>query len=195
MSTHFHIQSSEPTLLEKATAIAKEFARQYEREEVVGIVLLGAVARGYFDQFADIDVGIFIKQDSGLSIEPKFRKIEGIEVQVWVSEYENELETNWDMSRRWTYSQGWIYFDPEGKIARLLETKVPLKPDERKWLMMSGLTLSEWYVNQLTDLWLARGNIISAQHVVSQGLVYFFDLLFGLNNELVADMKWRYYCV
>ena len=24
---------------------------------------------------------------------------------------------------------------------------------------------------------------------------YFFDMLFGLNNELVADMKWRYYCV
>ena len=28
-----------------------------------------------------------------------------------------------------------------------------------------------------------------------QGLVYFFDMLFGLNGELVPDMKWRYYCV
>jgi len=27
-----------------------------------------------------------------------------------------------------------------------------------------------------------------------QGLNYFFDMLFGLNNQLVADMKWRYYC-
>ncbi len=28
-----------------------------------------------------------------------------------------------------------------------------------------------------------------------QGLLYFFDMLFGLNHELVADMKWRVYCV
>jgi hypothetical protein len=60
---------------------------------------------------------------------------------------------------------------------------------------MSGLTLSEWYINRLTQLWLERGNIISAHHMFEQGLVYFFDMLFGLNNELVPDMKWRYYCV
>jgi hypothetical protein len=28
-----------------------------------------------------------------------------------------------------------------------------------------------------------------------QGLNFFFDMLFALNNELVPDMKWRYYCV
>ena len=28
-----------------------------------------------------------------------------------------------------------------------------------------------------------------------QGIIYFFDMLFGLNDELVPDMKWRYYCV
>ena len=61
--------------------------------------------------------------------------------------------------------------------------------------MMSGLTLSEWYVNRLTQLWVDRGNLISAHHMFDQGLIYFFDMLFGLNNELVADMKWRYYCV
>ena len=61
--------------------------------------------------------------------------------------------------------------------------------------MMSGLSLSEWYINRLTQLWIERGNIISAHHMFNQGLNYFFDMLFGLNNELVADMKWRYYCV
>lgn len=28
-----------------------------------------------------------------------------------------------------------------------------------------------------------------------QGLNFFFDMLFGLNDQLVPDMKWRYYCV
>ena len=61
--------------------------------------------------------------------------------------------------------------------------------------MMSGLTLSEWYINRLTQLWVERGNVVSAHHMFDQGLDYFFEMLFGLNNELVADMKWRYYCV
>ncbi|MGE5776286.1 MAG: hypothetical protein ACM33V_08700 [Chloroflexota bacterium] len=36
---------------------------------------------------------------------------------------------------------------------------------------------------------------MSAHQMFDQGMNYFFDMLFGLNRELVADMKWRYYCV
>ena len=192
MTTKFNIQSSDPALLEKATRIAHEFAGQFAGHDVVGIVLLGAVARGYFDRSADIDIAIFKNSASTLAPD-KFRKIDGIEVQCWLSDYESELAAAWDMPRRWTYSQSRIFYDPAGKIAALLKEKVPLKPEERKWLVMSGLTLSEWYVNRLTQVWVERGNLISAHHMVSQGLNYFFDLLFGLNGQLVPDMKWRYY--
>ncbi|RPI92929.1 MAG: hypothetical protein EHM40_11460 [Chloroflexi bacterium] len=194
MSTQFSILSSDPALLEKATRIAKEFAEQFISADVVGVVFLGAIVRGYFDPSADIDIALFKKQGSEIPLTDKFLKIEGVEVQCWLSDYESELTNPWDMSRRWTYSQGQIYFDPLGKIAQLLKEKVPMKPEEQKWLMMSGLTLSEWYVNRLTHLWVERGNIVSAHHMFDQGLNYFFDMLFGLNNELVADMKWRYYC-
>ncbi len=81
-----------------------------------------------------------------------------------------------------------------GAVARLIAEKVPLRAEERKWLVMSGLTLSEWYINRLTQLWVERGSLISAHHMVDQGLLYFYDLLFGLNDTLVADMKWRLYC-
>ncbi len=195
MSIKFLIQSSNPELLEKATRTAKEFVREYTCEDVVGIVFLGAVARGYFDRFADIDIAIFKKEGAQIPLTRKFYQVEGLEVQVWLSDYESELVNPWEMEKRWTYSQSLIHFDPQGKISQLLKEKVPLKPEERKWLMISGLCLSEWYINRLTQLWLERGNMVSAQHMFDQGLVYFFDLLFGLNNELVADMKWRYYCV
>ena len=195
MSTQFLIQSSDAALFAKATQVAKDFAQQYMSDDMVGIVFLGAIARGYFDQSADIDIALFKKQASEISLTNKFLKIDGFEVQCWVSDYESELTNSWDMSRRWTYSQGQIYFDPADKIAQLLKEKVPLKPEEKKWLMMSGLTLSEWYVNRLTQVWVERGNLISAHHMFEQGLNYFFEMLFGLNDELVADMKWRYYCV
>jgi hypothetical protein len=195
MSTKFLIQSSDPGLLEKATRIAKEFVQEIICDELVGIVFLGAIARGYFDHSADIDIAIFKKEGSQIPLTKKFYNVEGIEVQIWLSDYESELTESWDMGRRWTYSRSQIHFDPQGKVAQLLKDKVPLKPEEKRWLMMSGLTLSEWYVNRLTDLWIERGNMISAQQLFDQGLIYFFDMLFGLNNELVADMKWRYYCV
>ena len=195
MSTQFSIQSSDPALLEKATRVAKEFVRPFLREEVVGIVFLGAITRGYFDRSADIDIAIFKKQASAISLPKKFSKVEGLEVQCWESDYETELNAPWDMARRWTYSQGRIYYDPEGKIARLMQEKVPLTPEEGRWLLMSGFVLAEWYINRLTRLWVERGNIISAHHMFDQGLIYFFDMLFGMNHQLVADMKWRYYCV
>ena len=195
MSTKFLIQSSDPALLEKATRVAKEFVQPFVRDEMVGIVFLGAIVRGYFDHSSDIDIAFFKKQGADFPLTNKFLQIEDLEVQCWVSNYESELTNSWDMSRRWAYSQGQIYSDPSGKISQLLKEKVPMQPEEKKWLMMSGLTLSEWYINRLTQVWVERGNITSAHHMFDQGLNYFFDMLFGLNNQLVADMKWRYYCV
>jgi hypothetical protein len=194
MSTQFLIQSSDPVLLEKATRIAQAFVADYMTDDIVGIVLLGAIPRGYFDRSADIDIGLFKKQGSDIPLRDKFYQVDGIEVQVWLSDYESEITAAWDMPRRWTYAHGQIVYDPQGKIAALLEEKVPLRAEEKKWLMMSGLTLSEWYINRLTQLWVERGNLVSAQHMFSQGIQYFFDMLFGLNDELVPDMKWRYYC-
>ena len=195
MSTQFLIQSSDPYLLEKATRVAREFAQQFISDEIVGIVFLGAIARGYFDASADIDIAFFKKPAMTIPLPPNFLKVQGFEIHWHLEAYDPGIQTAWDMGKRWTYSQGQIHYDPKGLIAQLVEEKVPLKGEEKKWLLMSGLALSEWYINRLTQLWVERGNIISAQHMFNQGLNYFFELLFAFNNQLVADMKWRYYCV
>lgn len=195
MSAKFLLLSSDPVLLEKATKIAQEFVQKYMTDDIVGIVFLGAITRGYFDSSADIDIALFKKQSADIPLKDKFYKIDGFEVHVWLSDYESEIACSWDMAKRWTYSHGQIYYDPQGKITQLLQEKLPLRPEEQRWLVISGFTLSEWYINRLTQLWVERGNIISAHHMFDQGIIFFFDMLFGLNNELVADMKWRYYCV
>jgi hypothetical protein len=194
MSTRFDIKSSDDLLLEKATRVAKDFAQQFVGDKVIGIVFLGAIARGYFDPSADIDIAILKKQASEIPLPNKFLKAEGLEVHCWLSDYEDELTQPWDMAKRWTYSQGSIYYDPQEKISRLLAEKVPLKAEEKKWLLMSGLALSEWYINRLTHTWVERGSLVSAHQMFSQGLNYFLEMLFALNNQLVADVKWRYYC-
>jgi len=194
MNPQFSIQSSDPLLLEKAIRIAKEFAQQYLNEDIVGIVFLGAIVRGYFDHSADIDIAIFKKRGSAVSLSSKFLKVEGLEVHCYLSDYEDEPDATWSMPKRWTFSQGQIYYDPQGKTAKLFAEKVPMRPEEKKQLMMWGLSMSEWYISRLTQLWVERGNLTSAHHMVSEGLNYFMDMLFALNDQLVADPKWKYYC-
>jgi hypothetical protein len=195
MTIQFTIQSSDPAMLEKATRVAKEFTAPYMNETMVGIVFLGSIARGYFDASADIDIALFKKQSAEISLPGQFLHVQGLEVHVHLADYESEQIAIWDMPKRWTFSQCQIVYDPHGEVSRMLAEKIPMQPEEKKWLLMSGLCLSEWYINRLTDLWVQRGNMISAQHMFVQGLNYFFDMLFALNDQLVPDMKWKYYCV
>ena len=194
MSVDFTMPSSDPELLERATSLAKRFADRYTRESVLGIVFLGAVVRGYFDSFADIDVVIYTSPGADIGLAEQYIHEEGFEIQCWLSDYAEEEAQPWDMAKRWAYTTHQIYYDPDGKIARLLAEKVRMLPEERRWLMIAGMALSNWYCDGLPRLWMARGNLVSAQHMFSEGLTHFFNALFGLNNELVADVKWRYYC-
>ncbi len=195
MTTHFQIPSSDPLQLMQATRVAEEFSRQYVRDDIVGIVFLGAIARGYFDHAADIDIALFKHKDATVPFPSNFLKVQNFELHIHREDYDPGIQPFWDMSKRWTYSQNRVYYDPNGLISQLIKEQIDLKPDERKWLLMSGLALSDWYINSLSHLWIERGNMVSAHHMVDQGLNYFFELLFAINNELVADMKWRYYCV
>ena len=156
MSTQFFIQSSDPRQMEQARQIAREFARQYAVDGMVGIVFLGAIVRGYYDASADIDIAFFKSHAAAIPMPVAFQKVQGFEIHSHVEDYESELKAPWDMAKRWTYSQAHIHYDPMGLIARLLQEKVPLQPEEKKALLMSGLVLSEWYINRLTNLWVER---------------------------------------
>ncbi len=193
MAGPFEIRSSNPILLRKATRLATDFAQQYMTDAIEGVVFLGAIVRGYFDEAADIDVAVFKKRGADVPFAGQYQHIDGMEIHLHLGEYEDELAVEWSMSKRWAYSEPRIMHDPRGRTAALLAQKVPLKPEERKWLLMSGLSLSEWYINRLSLLWVKRGDITSAHLMFAQGLEHFLDMLFALNGELIPATKWKYY--
>jgi hypothetical protein len=164
------------------------------REDIAGIAFLGAIVRGYFDNAADIDIALFTRSARGSTPVAQIQHVGGFAVHCHVADIDAEESVPWDMGKRWAFSESRLFFDPDGRINRLLREKVPLRPQERRWLLIAGITLSEWYINRLTALWVQRGSIVSAHSMFSPGLSCFFDVLFGLNNRLVADHKWRYYC-
>jgi hypothetical protein len=182
MPPRMEITSSDPSLLRNATRTAEEFARQLMRNDVAGIAFLGAIVRGCFDDAADIDIALFTRSAHGCPEAPQCQHVNGFEVHCHVAAIDAEVSATWDMAKRWAFSESRISCDPDGRISKLLQEKVPLRPDERRWLLVSGITRSEWYINRLTTLWMDRGSIASAHS------------MFSLNNRLVADHTWRYYC-
>ncbi len=78
MTTSFTITSSDARQLEQATQVAETFARQYHRDGIVGIVFLGAIARGYFDHNSDIDVALFKTQGADIPAPSQLSKNSGV---------------------------------------------------------------------------------------------------------------------
>lgn len=190
----FDIPSSDPALLARAVNIAEDFASRQIQPGVAGVVFLGAVARGYFDVYADIDVGIFTYPGAPISPPASYSHDQGFEIHAFLSDCAQEAALTWDMAKRWAFSTHRLFYDPEGLLASLFQHKIPLQPEERRWLMIEGMTQSEWCVSTLPRLWTARGDIASAQYQFNEGINFFMNALFGLNDMLVPDFKWRYYC-
>jgi len=199
MTIHFTIPNTDPTLFEKAQRVAEDFANTYKHKGVIGIVFLGALARGYFDAYADIDIVLFKAGsedifDAGFPRPDNYTYQEGFEIHSDVMDYLDEWDKAWDMAKRWAYSTRRVFYDPAGLLDRLFDEKILLRHEERRWLMIEGMTQSLWYCDSLPRLWIARGNLVSAQHMFDEGLTHFFNALFALNKQLVPDVKWRYYC-
>jgi len=182
--------------LVEAMAVAKEFASKFKRKGVVGIVFLGGVARGYFDKFSDIDIIIFKRKrvKIGMKREDEI-EFKGFKIDYEIISYEDFVKSEWEMEKRWAFSSAKIFYDPEGKIRALINKKVRLKDEEKKWMIVEGMTQSEWYCNYSSEAWVHRNDLISAHYSIDLALKYLMKALFGLNNQLLPDEKWQMYQV
>ncbi|MBO3754064.1 MAG: nucleotidyltransferase domain-containing protein [Candidatus Brockarchaeota archaeon] len=180
--------------LAEATAVGEEFASKLKRNGVVGIVFLGGVARGYFNRFSDVDIIVFKRRKARLGMKREDEvEYKGFVIDYEIVDYEDKLESEWDMEARWAFSTARIFYDPEGKIGKLIARKVCLKEREKKWMIIEGLTQSEWYCNTVSESWVHRGDMVSAHRSINLALEYLFKALFGLNNQLLPSEKWLAY--
>ena len=182
--------------LADALAIAEEFASRFKREGVVGIVFLGGIARGYFDKFSDVDIIVFKRRNVDLGMKTEYElKYKGFVIDYEIVNYEDFVESEWDIERRWAFSKVKIFYDPEGKIKALIDRKVCLKDEEKKWLIIEGVTQSEWYCNVVSESWIYRNDVVSAHYSIFIALDELVKALFMLNNRLLPGSKWRIYLV
>lgn len=189
----YSFQSLDQKRLSEAKLVAQEYANQQKKNDVVGITFLGAITRGYFDTDSDIDITIF-KNSFKEKITSDTTEYKGFKLHEFTVDIENERASHWELGKRWAYSNSQIYWEKDGQITSLLNEKVPMREEEKRRLVMSGIVLSEWYCNRLTELWIRRGDVVSSHYMIAEGLNHFFNAIFAFNNEMPPDYKWRFFC-
>lgn len=174
--------------------------------EVIGIVVTGGIARGFADEFSDVDIEVFlhnkdyIKWEKNPPIELN-RMINGKEiVEIEFFDYEDYLEPkndeyNWTLANRWDKTYANIVYDPENKIKDLLSSKVMFRQNELERLLCRSHKYAYWYGFMVTESWIARGDIISAQISINYAVDNLIDYIYLSNKKYFPHMKWKYYYV
>ncbi len=179
--------------------VAKDFARlRLEKAEgVVGILLVGSSSVGYADDSSDVDLEVFVTEesyDSERRTRGGYESYRGTDISYeWmtVEELEDALRDWKNDVDLWIYSKSTVLFDLDGKLKGLLATY--RRYPKKVWLEKLFLY---WYYatgNAPYDSGkaLRRNDLISAQLYLTQAMEYYTSLIFILNKSFVPYRKWR----
>jgi predicted nucleotidyltransferase len=186
--------------------IAKDLTSQIlKNRNVVGIVLLGGMVRGFADKFSDLDITVFLdKKDHDLcrkirNIGSQIAKSRNVDIDLMVH-YIGDFK-KWKMKEealRWEYSNAKIVFDPTGDVKRVLRAK--MRPSKGFWIrriVVCGEYI-KWYccppeegVGTIAGSWIERGDLVSAHYCLNYSVDLLLRLLFAVNQEFVPAPKWR----
>lgn len=172
--------------------------------EVVGIMLLGGLNRGFADKFSDLDLTILLERKDR-RLEEQLRilasregEAERVEVDLEIHDLKDFERQEWNEITRWDFSKARIVFDRENQVKKILETK--LLVNEEFWIrrIVKCAEYMKWYccpptenIRTVAESWIDRGDMFSAHYCLN----YIFDLLietvFALNREFLPPPKWR----
>ena len=174
---------------------------------MIGIVLLGGIARGYADKYSDIDIIVFTERNVDLGIpreseisvkvpEEDYKKygINVVTIDYEIIEYNKASEEKWDLEKRWAYSFGKVIYDPEGKIKKLLGKKIIFPDDECFTAMIEGIVQCEYFAENVPRKWIYRGDLVSAHFAVFLSILELLKGLFALNKRLIPANPWILWC-
>jgi hypothetical protein len=179
---------------------AQEFAERFAAcEGVVGVLLTGGVARGYADHFSELDLAIYLTRQHfegwtrrGLALFPEGDScLDGWHVDFDYFCYEDEVEAEWEHTKRWDRSYAVALYDPQGLMHEMLARKAILTQEEKQRLTSRHLILyGEYFCTLVVPSWLHRGDLLDAHHCLNTALDSLIRVVFLANDELIPFDKW-----
>ncbi len=184
---------------------AERIVNQVSRiDGVIGIVLQGALVRGFADRFSDVDITTFVTSDA----ERVRRRVQEIgKAELLRSRLEMDLEIHelghfgnerWSEIRRWDFRNSDIVYDTKGAVRDMIVSK--LNVPSTFWLRRVVLSsiYTSWYccpaelnAPTLLDVSMARGDLLSAHYYANYGIELLLQVLFAMNHEFLPPPKWR----
>ena len=174
-----------------------------DNKNVMGIVFIGGLARGFVDQSSDLDGMVFL-DDKNEALEKHIREIVeskskkfNIEIDLEIHLLDNFKKHKWNEIEKWDFSHAEIAYDKEGQIRRIIDAK--LKTSKEFWLrrLVQCAEYMKWYccppsdkIGTVAEAWVNRGDPVSAHFCVSYAVELILKTVFALNKGFMPPPKW-----
>jgi hypothetical protein len=104
--------------------------------------------------------------------------------------YEDEMEAEWEHTKRWDHSYAAILHDLQGLMREMLARKAVLTEEEKQCLIGRHLILyGEYFCEIVVPSWLHRGDPLAAHHCLNVALDNLIKAVFLANDELIPFDK------
>lgn len=186
---------SENKLNDFYAALKRHIKLFKELEGVEGITLNGGMSRGYADHLSEIDLVIFLNNNSyelwnkGKSPVPAgITRIEKYLYDIKILSLEEESKNEWGSVALWDLSYSKILYDPSGKIETFIQYKLKKRPEP---LQAESMLFSCWWYFRLSgDIWIYRNDILQGHYMMNLAVTKLLEALFTANGEYIPHEKW-----
>lgn len=194
-------------MLEKYTVVAKRYEEELlKRNDVIGVMHLGGIARNRADEDSDIDIAVFSYEPlKDITLGEQY-SVEGYDVEIFNIAI-NEGYDWWDPIMKEAYEEGFISTDKTGEIKPFIEKALHYDDEFRVHYLAQLIFKIAWHGWIYTpfrnknvkgynwvlpaNLWFKRNDIPNAFYLTNICVQDFIELLFVLNRKWTPDFKWR----
>ena len=195
-------------MLDKYKSCAFKYeAEMMKRDDVIGVMQLGGIARNRADQYSDIDIAIFShKPLTDITLGEQWVE-DGCDLEVFNIAIDKGFE-NWDEIKKEAYQEGYISSDKTGEVKAFMEKALFYDDDTFMHNALEMIFAMAWHGYIYTpfkkkvvhhyywvlphDLWHMRGDINNSYYLLRYCAECFIRLLFVVNRRWTPDWKWRY---
>jgi predicted nucleotidyltransferase len=172
-------------------------------EGVVGILATGGIARGYCDDYSDLDLIVYANEEKvveiGDYIAVGWLMHKNIGLDTPVESYEKALQADspsdyWSQVVRWDRQNSILLFDSENRIRNLLRSKLVFPEWERQQLQKEYAEKVEEYLVYSFGMWERRGAMVNLADLLITSTKYLIQWIYARNGKFQPHLpKWLFY--
>ncbi len=170
---------------------------------VIGISFGGGIGREFFDDYSDVDVFVWVKDEATKKkVEKLYPKedysIKGYELDWRPMDYQEGLKQKvpsdfWNDQARLDFKLSLITHDPQNLIEKLRKRVVFMSEKEKEERMKKEFDFMRWFINYTLDAWLKRDSLPHALQAYFSALDHLLYWLYVKNGKFIPwPDKWKF---